>query len=209
MKIYIVSYGGSGSWLLVNYLKELNLNTYHIHSRIPPKLICDVPKNSEHFNYNKLITEGKIIFIYRKPIYSLMSRKSSSITHFENIGVNEKNINILKNLGFTRKANQNPNILKKYLNLDTDIINYENFFDNYYNCTCNENYELLCVNFDNLWTHIEEICKFVGKEYNKNFPIREKRSYDENLINISNKLFNNLNNKIDSSNPIKILNKKS
>ena len=205
MKVFVVSYGGSGSWTLVNYLNTLNIDSYHIHSRTPPQLICDSLSTSGHFDYTNLIPGGKVIFIYRKPIYSLLSSKSSSITHFKNIAVNEEHSTILKSLGFTLEANTSQTTIKDYLTQNKDIINYENFFDNYYNCNFNKNYEILCVNFDHLWTHIEAICKFVGKEYDGNLPPREKKEYDDYLVSLSNKLFYNIKNKIDKITSPKII----
>ena len=226
MRVYVVSYGGSGSWLLVNYLCTLGVEAHHIHSRKSPKNICntrkrkeiynlhlkrggDAPKEEEWFDYKNLIKEGKIIFIYRKPIYTLLSLKSGNLYHFENLEINLSTHKKLMELGFDyndKKIHLEP--LKKYFQLEKDIINYKEFFHNYHNCKWNKDYDILSVNFDYLWDNISKICEFVGKEYNGKFPQKQKREYDQNIISLSNKVFNEINSAIDASNNIKILNKK-
>jgi len=226
MRVYVVSYGGSGSWLLVDYLRTLGVEARHIHSRKSPKNICntrkrkeiynlhlkrgwDVPKEEEWFDYKNLIKEGKIIFIYRNPIYSLLSKKSGNLYHFENLDISPEQHQILVNLGFTYEGKYHQEALKKYLHLKKDPLNYKEFFDNYHNCKWNKDYDILSVNFDHLWDNISKICEFVGKEYNGKFPQKQKREYDQNIISLSNKVFNKINSAIDASNNIKILNKKS
>ena len=223
MKTYIASYGGSGSWLLVNYLRSLGVDCYHTHNRFPPKVICDItfkkevynkefkkfwgkPKEKEVFNYNSPIKEGNIVFIYRKPIYTLLSLKSGNLYHFENLEINHSTHKKLMELGFDYNDKKiHLESLKKYFQLEKDIINYKEIFDNYYNCTWNKNYNILSVNFDYLWNSIPKICEFVGKEYNGKFPQKQKREYNQNLISLSNKIFKEINYAIDTSNNIKII----
>ena len=213
MRVYVVSYGGSGSWLLVDYLRTLGVEAHHIHSRKPPKNICstrkrkeiynlhlkrgwDVPKEEEWFDYKNPIKEGKIIFIYRNPIYSLLSKKSGNLYHFENLDISPEQHQILVNLGFTYEGKIHQESLKKYLNLEKDPINYEEFFYNYHNCKWNKNYDILSVNFDYLWDNIKEICDFAGGEYNKNFPPKQDRFYPQEILDLSINKFTGIDGKI-------------
>ena len=50
MRIYVASYGGSGSWLLVNYLRSVGVECYHTHNIKPPTKICNIKYKTEKYN---------------------------------------------------------------------------------------------------------------------------------------------------------------
>ena len=123
-RIYVCSYGGSGSWLLVGALKKLGLDVYHSHSRKPPKRFCELkvrepkhnlqhkkevnyqmPTITKYFDYGNEIPPGKIIFIHRNPIFSLLSLKSGNLLSFENLEVTTEQWHILEKLGFNYNSN--------------------------------------------------------------------------------------------------------
>tara|TARA_R100000900_G_scaffold97344_1_gene75411 strand:+ start:476 stop:1153 length:678 start_codon:yes stop_codon:yes gene_type:complete len=209
-RIYVCSYGGSGSWLLVGALKKLGLDVYHSHSRKPPKRFCELkvrepkhnlqhkkevnyqmPTITKYFDYGNEIPPGKIIFIHRNPIFSLLSLKSGNLLSFENLEVTTEQWHILEKLGFNYNSNIiHTEAIKKLLQLDTDPVDFKGFYNNYHNCTWNENYDILSVSFDNIWNDMEKICNFVGKKYNPYLlPSKWERQYDQEIVSLSNKMF--------------------
>jgi len=143
-EFYVCSYGGSGSWMLVNILKKYG-RAYHIHSRNPPVSLTfpDGESFGRVRNYNK---KAKVIFIYSYPEHSLNSSNSFSKEHWVNIGVG--NVDIC------------PSNLKEYYLMKKDYINYEGFFDNYY--YGKKSYNIIFVNYHKLWECQEEFFKLLN-----------------------------------------------
>ena len=92
---YICSYGGCGSTILFNYLRNYG-NVYHIHDRYPPNKLCYVGKENTHENiYNEWFNKEeinendlcnyKVIFIYRNPIDVGLFNQLDQIFHIYNI----------------------------------------------------------------------------------------------------------------------------
>ena len=209
MRIYVNSYGGSGSWLLVKYLKSVGVDCYHVHARKAPSQFVDLCTSnsckSERLDFGKKIGGGKFIFLYRKPIYSLLSRKSSSVTHFENIDVKASHIKKLLTYGFNREPMQDIDGLKRYLSAAEDLISYSQIYNNFHNCRVNRNYEIMSLKFDDMWGLESEICRFCGVESSLKLAKREPRDYDDELIRRSTGMFSQLNSQIDAAPPLKII----
>lgn len=153
---YVCSYGGSGSWLLVNHLKQFG-KAHHVHTRKPPEQLSEV--KGEHFTTKQLsdITGHYVIYIYSEPEYSMHCQQSFSGGHWRNIGVD-------------------PDLIQDretYIKNNQDLIKYEQFFDNYHNLE-NKNYNILFIRFEKIWDNLDAISnhldvsfdKFPGNKYN-------------------------------------------
>jgi len=151
---YICSFGGCGSKMLQAYLSNFG-NTFHIHSRYPPKKLTRVGTADfpEWFNDIELtptldrqiplnqIENTKVIYIYRDPIYASRSRiipgKNYRIStdHLDNISADHWNIEaVIGNM--------------------MDLWGLEEFFDNYTKKDPEKNYPIYCVNYDTFWENL-------------------------------------------------------
>ena len=148
---YVCSYGGSGSWLLVNHLKKYG-TAYHVHTRKPSNKLCEV--DGEHFTTKPVsdTTDHHVIFIYSEPEYSIHCRDSFSDRHWINIGIDPEIIS-------TRED---------YVRDNVDKIKYEEFFDNYYNLK-DRNYDILFIRFEEMWNNLDKIKFFLNVSFDK-FP---------------------------------------
>jgi len=135
MNFIVCSYGGSGSWMLVRYLKNFG-NAYHVHDRYPPKKLTYPNIKTERFSEKEIeidkLSTFKVIFIYKNPINAIFSR-FDSVTHLQNIQSKEmKYSNIFTKkedlFGITEYYNTYMN--KSERNYIIYCIKYETFFDN-------------------------------------------------------------------------------
>ena len=137
---YVCSYGGSGSTFLCEFLNRYGLSV-HIHSRIPPNYLSSVRRIEQFDKYKRLssieIKKIKVIFIYRNPSWSQISRWR--VDHFFNIGV------LCKHSIFN------------YVKNGKDLLKYGEFFDNYVNKKINENYQIIAINYHHLWDNLPEV----------------------------------------------------
>lgn len=171
---YVCSYGGSGSTMLFEYLKNFG-NVYHIHDRYPPDKLEYVGKDntdnevySEWFNGVKIpdneIHKYKVIFIYRHPIDVIYSRfikpNGPNIPHLQHIMCdNNGNINIF-------------DVLKT----GKDLYKLEEFFDNY---TINKkrNYDIYCIKYEMFWNNIQIFNKLMDiPDIKELYPIKKERA---------------------------------
>jgi hypothetical protein len=187
---YICSYGGSGSWLLFNFLKNHGL-CYHIHCRNLPlnetRVIKALPPSEEYvFDYNITPPKANVffIFIYARPQYSIMSSRSYSPQHFSNIEC-QYPINLI------------PKKRIDYFNLKEDLVNYEQFWENYVFHT--SSFPVLCLNFHYLWDNLKALCDFceIDREHINAFPKKRQPSHKNIIPEDVNSIFTSLNNKID------------
>lgn len=176
---YICSFGGCGSKMLQTYLSHFG-NTFHIHSRTPPKKLSRVGTvdQPEWFNDIEVMPviarqipieqskNIKVIYIYRDPIYAIHSRiipgKTHRIStdHLNNIGSPHWNIeSVVGNM--------------------MDLWQLEEFFDNYTSKDEERNYQIHCVNYDKFWTNIELFNETMGiPTIPALYPIRRETSHD-------------------------------
>ena len=166
-EIYVCSYGGSGSWLLVNALKPCSVS-YHIHTRKPP-FVLTKPEKIEYkieqeagakfpeltYTYDEQFgdevndnPDAHVVFVYSTPEHSINSSQSFSKGHFKNIQV--PNIDSI------------PETREKYHKQNKDYIKYEEFFDNY---VVNEKqYKVICVNYHKMWENQHTLFQLLGAE---------------------------------------------
>lgn len=195
MNYYICSYGGCGSTILSNYLRNYG-NVYHIHDRYPPKKLSYIGKentdeniynewfNKEEINENDLCNY-KVIFIYRNPIDVIFSRFIQStgpnIPHLQHI-----------------KCINNGNIgLGDIINFKKDLYGLEDFFDNY-TIPKDRNYKIYCIKYEDFFTNISLINKILEIPDIPNlYPIKQERrkkyTFVKELIVIYSSLINKMN----------------
>jgi len=181
---YVCSYGGSGSYMLTNYLSNFG-KVVHIHSRYPPKKLTYTGcKNSNTYCYKEWFNDVQIadcnlhkymvIYIYRNPIHAIFSR-------FENkIGTNPHLIHI----------QCNPNIkLQDIIDSNKDLYGIEEFFNNYTKKK-NRNYDIYCVKYEDFWDNIETFNKTFGIPDTKYlYPIKSETSKRYTHLNELNKIY--------------------
>jgi len=187
---YISSYGGSGSWLLFNFLKNFG-DCYHLHTRnLPPKKtkVTKKPFPSDEYFFEHGSPEPEcdvfFIFIYSRPQYSIMSSRSYSPQHFSNIEC-PSSIDLI------------PQKREDYFDLKEDLVNYEQFWDNY--VFHKSSFPVLCMNFHYLWDNLGALCDFceIDRLHIKDFPKQRNPSHKNQLPQDKNGLFSSLNRKID------------
>jgi hypothetical protein len=184
---YICSYGGSGSYLLQSFLKQFG-ETYHIHSRSLPSEITKVHREKFTDEIEDNNQKGFVIYIYSKPAHSLLSRASYGNLHWLNIEVPSSVAHLIPG----REERE------KYFELKEDLINYEQFWDNY--VFHKSSFPVLCLNFHHLWENLKALCDFceIDDSNINHFPQKRNPSHKNNIPEDKNNLFTSLNNKIDT-----------
>tara|TARA_B100001287_G_C22681524_1_gene530692 strand:- start:1886 stop:2470 length:585 start_codon:yes stop_codon:yes gene_type:complete len=149
---YVCSYGGSGSKVLVEKLKEYG-ESHHIHSRKPPERLeyigCQKGGQtySEWFN-GIVIPEEElnnyyVIYIYRNPAFSIPSRFTNP-HHLAHIQIDK-----------TIKFND-------VLSSGKDLYKIREFYDNYMKPNTNRNYKIYCIKYEDLFDKQDELSKLLG-----------------------------------------------
>jgi hypothetical protein len=186
---YVCSYGGSGSTMLCNYLKNFGY-VRHIHSRNPPNeltSVCECPTfELEWFSNNKIhennINSYKIIFLYRNPIDVIYSRYCT-----QRWDIHLKNMQL-----------DNTITIEDVVNSKKDLYKLEEFFDNYTKIT-KKNYDIYCVKYESFFNNISYFNKILKIPDNPNlYPIEKKTNknlkYKKELLLIYKSLINKINN---------------
>lgn len=200
---YICSYGGSGSKMLQAYLSNFG-NTFHIHSRMPPKKLTRVgtTDHPEWFNDIELkpvldrqlpfnqIENIKVIFIYRNPIYAIHSRIIPRKTHRISTDhldhINSEHWNIESVVG---------NMM--------DLWQLEEFFDNYTIKDTERNYSIYCVNYDKFWDNISSFNKIIDIPDIPNlYPIKKENKHDIVYEKELGEIYKNMMKKMDDFPPV-------
>jgi len=171
---YVCSYGGCGSTILSKYLNNFGI-VEHIHSRVPPKNLEYIGKNNtqnpvylEWFNSvpipEKDIHKYKVIYIYRNPVDSILSRFHMKV-HLQHIQC--KN-NLLK--------------IKDVLESKKDLYGVEEFYNNYTRPIPCRNYKIHCVKYENFFENIKEFNQIMGiPDVPKLYPPKIEREKDNSL----------------------------
>lgn len=150
---YVCSYGGSGSYMLCNWLREHNCGeVYHVHSRVPPKYLEFVGESC-HFEWfnGKIIPDNQIkkytvIYIYRNPVRAILSRFGSKI-HLRNIQVKPDVVGM---------------DFRRVIMSGQDLYEIEEFFDNYTNKNINANYDIIAIKYETFFNNIDIIKKVLN-----------------------------------------------
>lgn len=173
-KFYVCSYGGSGSKMLCNALKQYG-KTYHIHSRNPPKDLEFIGNEGgrntyeEWFNGKKIPQDFQdeiyVIFIYKNPVNAILSRFEHP-AHLEHIQTN-KNIKL-------------ADVIRE----KKDLYGIQEFYSNYIKNKNERNYKIYAVKYEELFEKHDELSKIlqIGPlVLNKK---ETKRNKDENTLQI-------------------------
>lgn len=200
---YICSYGGSGSKMLQAYLSNFG-NTFHIHSRNPPKKLTRVgtEDHPEWFNNIELkpildrqlpfnqIENIKVIFIYRNPIGAIHSRIIPRKTH----RISTDHLNHIDS--------EHWNIESVVGNM-MDLWKLEEFFDNYTIKDEERNYSIYCVNYDKFWDNIYSFNKIIDiPDIPSLYPIKKENEHDIVYEEELNVIYKNMIKKMDDFPPI-------
>lgn len=138
---YVCSFGGSGSWMLCNYLHQFG-RVHHIHARYPPKKLTyavSVEGSRDEIFGDVAIPPGElvnyyVIYIYRNPIHAIYSRFQMP-AHLKNIGCN-------------------PTLtLEQVVRSNQDLYGLRHFYDNYR--VPLRNYKILFVKYEEFFQNIE------------------------------------------------------
>lgn len=197
---YVCSYGGSGSTVLTKYLRFFG-NVQHIHSRVPPEKLKYIGKKNttkpvynEWFNSvsvpDKELDQYKVIFIYRNPVESILSRFDMKI-HLQHI--------------------QCPNVeikIKDVLEKKQDLYNLEEFYNNYTTPNAMRNYKIHCVKYENFFENIKEFNQTMDiPDIEKMYPLKKEREKKElsKTREILGEIYKNMKEKIEAMPFIQIL----
>ena len=190
---YVCSYGGCASRMICKFLGKHYI-VYHIHSRYPPMKLCSIKKTKmtgkfEWFNYLNVLKKKyrdniTVIYLYRKPSTSLLSRMGWGKCHFSNINLNTH--------GLTKFLSKDINARLKYSKIQKDLLGLNNFFKNYVNKGLNKNYSIHCIKYETLWENLEDIFKKLNipKEYIEEFPKKYEKELDERQLEVKENLEN-------------------
>ena len=178
---YICSYGGSGSWMLVNHLEKFG-KAHHVHTRKPLNILCEV--DGEHFTTKPVAdtTGHQVVFIYSEPEWSIHCSDSFSPRHWINIGVDQDAIS-------TRGD---------YIRDNIDIIKYEEFFDNYHEMQ-NRNYDILFIRFEKMWDNLDKISDYLGVSFDS-FPENKYKDTPKKINRMS--VYDNFRDRINNLEPV-------
>jgi hypothetical protein len=184
---YICSYGGSGSYMLANYLSNFG-KVFHIHSRYPPKKLTYTGcTNATTYCYKEWFNDVQIadcnlhkyivIYIYRNPIHAIYSRfenKTGTNPHLSHIQCN-------------------PNIkLQDVIDSKKDLYGIKEFFNNYTKKE-NRNYEIYCVKYEDFWDNIETFNKTLEIQDIKHlYPIKHETNRPYKHLHELNKIYSSL-----------------
>ena len=189
MTYYVCSYGGCGSYMLCNYLKQFG-NVEHIHSRNPPKNLeyigsknTSVPVYFEWFNGVKVpesdLNKFKVIYLYKNPVKSIYSRFLNP-DHLEHIQCD-------KDTKF-----------EDIIECEKDLYGIEEFFDNYTNKDIKRNYKIYCVKYESFWENIHIFNKLLELPNNPlTYPVKRETKRNENYNEKLYKIYENLIKKMD------------
>ena len=149
---YVCSYGGSGSYMLCDALRQFG-NVEHIHSRFPPEKLEYIGNNnggnaySEWFNGIPIpdneIKNYYVIYIYRNPSLSIMSRFTIP-EHLNHIQIDE------------------TIQLQEVLDTGKDLYKLREFYDNYTNPSKKRNYRIYCVKYEDIFDKQDKLSKLFG-----------------------------------------------
>lgn len=133
MNFIVCSYGGCGSWMLLQYFSRFG-EVHHCHSRSPPSRLTKIKE--EHFTDEELhpdvLAQTRVVYLYRDPCAAMASvgRRWKWEDHLKNIEAD---------------ANLTPNDVG-----DADPFGLAEFQYNY-TMTSKRNYNILCVKYEELW----------------------------------------------------------
>lgn len=191
MTYYVCSYGGCGSYMLCDYLRNFG-KVEHIHSRKPPKKLTYVgEKNTQNKVYGEWFNDSiipkkelknhKVIYLYKDPVKAILSRFDNP-EHLNHIQCNES----IK--------------FKHILDTRKDLYKLEEFFNNYTGKGKNKekNYPIYCVKYEEFWNNISLFNEIIGlPDIKELYPIRKETHRNYGKIDELYKIYRPLQKKMD------------
>jgi hypothetical protein len=189
MTYYVCSFGGCGSYMLCNYLRNFG-KVEHIHSRNPPSKLEYIGANNtsrpvygEWFNKVQIpeteLDKFKVIYLYKDPVKAIYSRFENP-EHLLHIECDDTSLT-----------------LEQVIQNKADLYKLEEFFDNYTKTkksnTKKRNYPIYCVKYEEFWNHVPEFNHTIGlPDIPALYPVKKetlrKEPYSQILYKIYSKL---------------------
>jgi hypothetical protein len=193
---YVCSYGGCGSYMLCEYLKNFG-NIKHIHSRKPPSILSKI--TNEWFNNEHIlgtdINNYTVIYIYKNPIKSIYSRfvikKQCELNSCTYIPYSEHQQHV--------QCDRTDITIDQCMEENKDLFKLEEFFDNYTTRNQIKNYPIYCIKYEDFWENIELFNEKLNLPNEHHlYPIRREtpreREVPEKLLSIYRPLIEKMNN---------------
>lgn len=170
---YVCSYGGSGSYMLCDYLGNFG-KVEHIHSRRPPDRLTYIgrkntktPVYEEWFNDSEIpetdMKQYKVIYLYKDPVKAILSRFNNP-EHLHNIQIDTRI--------------QYSDLLKH----KKDLYQLEEFFDNYTKKE-KKNYPIYCVKYEDFWNNIQLFNeKLELPDIKEIYPVKKETNRKEDAL---------------------------
>ena len=94
-----------------------------------------------------------------------------------------------------------------YLRGGVDLINYEQFFDNYVSKGINRNYNIIAVNVHKLWSHLSEFFDILNIPNTdiESFPHERTREREKEIQEHLDDIYAHFNQRIDEMKPIAVI----
>ena len=158
LETHIVSYGGVGTTLLINFLSNYT-KTNHPHNQDGLK---------HKIKPSKFNRASKNIFVLGDPVLTIISLFKRGIYYHHAIGIQNQ-------LKIKTKIPQDLD-LSQYSNCNKDIFYFERFIDNW--ILNNYEVELLVVKFDSIWDHLNELQEYLNLPHSiiSSFPKKRQRN---------------------------------
>ena len=187
MTYYVCSYGGCGSYMLCDYLRNFG-KVEHIHSRKPPTKLEYVGANNtvnpvygEWFNSVEIpeteLVNYKVIYLYKDPVKAIYSRFENP-EHLLHIECDDTSLT-----------------LEQVIQSKMDLYKLEEFFEYYTNkkYAKKRNYPIYCVKYEEFWNHVPEFNHTIGlPDIPALYPVKKetlrKEPYSQILYKIYSKL---------------------
>src|SRR5688572_10504159 len=173
LRVLVSSFGGVGSKCLVKGLlqteDEFILGPSHTHLRAPP---------------DKRALDGRtMIYMFGDPYNAVISFFKRRIKRTRSHGFNTREgsgdplwaVKHCKNIGGDHERMDPQWGLEAYLDNGVDLLKMEEHYDNWVNAKTD--YPVLFVRYETMWSHLREICSFVGlpEAAIAGFPAQEVR----------------------------------
>ena len=179
---YVCSYGGCASTMLCKFLSKY-YKVFHVHSRYPPPKLCGIKKTKitkefEWFDYLRILKKKykdkvTVIYLYREPSTSLLSKHGWGRSHFSNIGLNPNKVKKFYDKSIETRL--------KYSKEKKDLFGIVNFFKNYVMKKYNRNYKIFCLKYETIWENLPVIFKKlkIPQKYIEDFPKKYEKKLSE------------------------------
>ena len=193
MTYYVCSYGGCGSYMMCDYLRNFG-KVEHVHSRKPPNKLTYVGGNNTHNKvYGEWFNESiipkselknyKVIYLYKDPVKAILSRFDNP-EHLNHIQCDE-----------TIK-------FADLLNSKKDLYKLEEFFNNYtkkQKTKRERNYPIYCVKYEDFWSNIQFFNETFGlPDVKELYPIRKETHRKYGKMDELYKIYRPLQKKMDN-----------